>query len=235
MILFYLLQIHGCIVDWRPVRNRLYVVSILFTLLWVSLKNLFALHALVRGTKQLYFFPRPYFRPIHWINRTLLCDFNEMLHVSEKIGGVPLSASKLYRLNNFLSTCKAHDANLIYEKPERVIIREDCLQLFPNYCVTKGPFTCSDHSYVYLDTESIHPPKKGTTFRYQHSWAQYQEMHFIKLEIICSWHVHVSARPKLKKVKLELKSWSKSTFGNFKHKLQRNANKLLHVEQKLVA
>ena len=40
---------------------------------------------------------------------------------------------------------------------------------------------------------------------------------------------------KLKKVKLELKSLSKSTFGNFKHKLQRNADKLLHVEQKLVA
>ena len=73
MILFYLLQIYGCIVDWRPVRSRLYLVSILFTLLWVSLKNLFALHALVRGTKQLCFFPRPYFRSIHWINRTLLC------------------------------------------------------------------------------------------------------------------------------------------------------------------
>jgi len=57
MILFYLLQIYGCIVDWRPVRHRLYVVSILFTLSWVSLKNLFALHALVRGTKQLCFFP----------------------------------------------------------------------------------------------------------------------------------------------------------------------------------
>jgi len=72
----------------------------------------------------------------------VLGDFNEMLHVSEKIGGVPLSASKLYRLNNFLSTCKAHDANvqgrdftwkkfiygqLIYEKLDRVILREDCL------------------------------------------------------------------------------------------------------------
>ena len=42
MILFYLLEIYGCIMDWRPVRSRLYVVSILFTLLWVSLKNLFA-------------------------------------------------------------------------------------------------------------------------------------------------------------------------------------------------
>ena len=39
---------------------------------------------------------------------------------------------------------------------------------------------------------------------------------------------------KIKKVKFDLKTWSKSTFGNFKHKLERNANKLLEVEQKLV-
>ena len=39
---------------------------------------------------------------------------------------------------------------------------------------------------------------------------------------------------KMKKVKFDLKTWSKSTFGNFKHKLERNAEKLLNVEQKLV-
>ncbi|KAJ8434289.1 hypothetical protein Cgig2_009264 [Carnegiea gigantea] len=40
---------------------------------------------------------------------------------------------------------------------------------------------------------------------------------------------------KLKKIKLDLKSWSECTFGNFKQKLEKNANKLLRVEQKLVA
>ena len=39
---------------------------------------------------------------------------------------------------------------------------------------------------------------------------------------------------KLKKIKLDLKSWSKITFGNFKSKLERNAEKLLLVETKLV-
>jgi len=39
---------------------------------------------------------------------------------------------------------------------------------------------------------------------------------------------------RLKKVKLDLKSWSKATFGNFKKKLERNADKLLHVEEKLI-
>ena len=39
---------------------------------------------------------------------------------------------------------------------------------------------------------------------------------------------------KLKKIKLDLKSWSKATFGNFKCKLERNGEKLLTVEAKLV-
>ncbi|KAJ8419810.1 LOW QUALITY PROTEIN: hypothetical protein Cgig2_003195 [Carnegiea gigantea] len=39
---------------------------------------------------------------------------------------------------------------------------------------------------------------------------------------------------KLKKTKLDLKSCSKRTFGNFKHKLERNTEQLLHVEAKLV-
>jgi len=67
-----------------------------------------------------------------------LGDFNEMLHLSEKIRGTPLCASKLQRLNDFLSLCKGHDANvqgrilmwknflhgkLICEKLDRVILR----------------------------------------------------------------------------------------------------------------
>jgi len=39
---------------------------------------------------------------------------------------------------------------------------------------------------------------------------------------------------RLKKVKLDLKSYSKATFGNFKNKLERNVDKLLHVEEKLI-
>jgi len=39
---------------------------------------------------------------------------------------------------------------------------------------------------------------------------------------------------KLKKIKLDPKSWSKNTFGNLKNKVERNTDKLLQVESKLV-
>ena len=44
-----------------------------------------------------------------------------------------------------------------------------------------------------------------------------------------------SISQKLKKVKLDLKTWSKSMFDNFKSKLDSNTDKLLQVEQKLAS
>jgi len=61
----------------------------------------------------------------------------------------------------------------------RVLFRDDCLHLFPNYIVTNGPFTCSDHAYVLLNTDPAHAPRRGTTFKYQHSWVHYQDTHSV--------------------------------------------------------
>jgi len=125
---------------------------------------------------------------------------------------------------------------LIYEKLDPVLLRDDCLQLFPNFFVINGPFTCSDHAYVYLNTDPSHAPRRGTTFKYQHSWTHYQETHSVVRQ---NWKIQVRGTPmykfsqKLKKIKLDLKTWSKRMFGNFRSKLERNGEKLLHVKQKL--
>jgi len=80
------------------------------------------------------------------------------------------------RLNDFLDHTRSIDAHvpgrvftwnkflrwqLVYEKLDRVIFREDCAQLFPNYLVTNGPFTCFDHAFVLLNIELAHPPRRG--------------------------------------------------------------------------
>jgi len=103
--------------------------------------------------------------------------------------------------------------------------------------LTNVPFTCSDHVYVLLNTEPTHIPRKGMTTKYQHSWVQYQDTHFVVKQ---NWKAHIPntsmyrVAQKLKKMKLDLKTWSKHTFGNFKHKLERNGEKSLEVEQKLI-
>jgi len=137
----------------------------------------------------------------------IMGDFNEMLTASDKFGGVPLTPNKTQRLNDFLHYSKSFDATvqgrlftwkkfikgkLVYEKLDRVIFRDDCLQLFPKYVVTNGPFTCSDHAYVFLNTDPHHAPRRGTTFKYQHSWIHYQDIHGI---IKRNWKNAISGTP----------------------------------------
>jgi len=116
----------------------------------------------------------------------IMGDFNEMHNALETIGGIWLSPIKVQRLNDFVHYSNNYNATvqgrlftwkkllwgqLVYEKLDRVLFRDDCLQLFHNYLVTNGPFTCSDHTYVFLNTEPAHALRRGTTFNYQHSWV----------------------------------------------------------------
>ena len=55
---------------------------------------------------------------------------------------------------------------LVYEKLDRVILREDCAQLFPNYLVTNVPLHVFDHDFVLLNTDPAHPARWGTNFKY---------------------------------------------------------------------
>ena len=41
-----------------------------------------------------------------------MSDFNEMLQTSDKMGGTPLNASKVHRLNDFLAYRKGCDAHV---------------------------------------------------------------------------------------------------------------------------
>ena len=46
----------------------------------------------------------------------------------------------------------------------------------PDSSVVAGPFTCSDHSYVLLDTNPTHRPHRKIIFRYQPNWSTYAEV-----------------------------------------------------------
>jgi len=98
-----------------------------------------------------------------------------LLQFSDKVGGAPPTIARTRRLNDFLNHTKSFDAHvqgcavtwkkilrgqLVYEKLDRVILREDCVQLFPNYLVSNGPFTCSDHAFVLLNTDPVHPLRR---------------------------------------------------------------------------
>jgi len=68
---------------------------------------------------------------------------------------------------------------LIYERLDRVVGRKDWLDLYPNCSVVHGPFSCSDHSYIFLSTNNSTQFHKGPKFQFQNHWSSYDEVHKI--------------------------------------------------------
>jgi len=183
----------------------------------------------------------------------LIGDFNELECPSDKQGGPPAASSRFNRLPDFLNFCQAVSlpvqgrtftwkkrihGHLIYEQLDRAIGRHDWCSQYPDSSVTAGPFTCSDHSYVLLDTNLGHHSQRRSIFRYQPNWSSY-------VEVQRTVHKEWMRRPygtamfrfsrKLRSIKAALKTWSKAKFANFQNQIEKNSHKLHIVESKLLA
>ena len=99
----------------------------------------------------------------------LIGDFNEMECLSDKIGGTHLTLDKVVRMRTFLNSIggeslplggqlftgkKIIRGHVVYERLDRVIGHIDWLDLYPNSSVTHGPFSCSNHGYIGLNTNN---------------------------------------------------------------------------------
>jgi len=182
----------------------------------------------------------------------LIGDFNELECPVDKTGGSPAALSRLPRLPNFLNSCQAislpvlgrsftwkkriHD-HLVYEKLDRAIGRHDWCCQYPNSSISTGPSTCSDHSYVMLDTNSVQISQRKTLFRYQPNWATYHDVQRIVRK---NWKGCNTGVPifrftqKLCSIKSDLKFWSRAKFANFRKQVEKNTTKLQFVESKII-
>ena len=111
----------------------------------------------------------------------LIGDFNELECPSDKKGGQLVPPSRLVRLPSLLNIIQATSipvngcpftwkkriqGHLIYEKLDRALGRRDWNTLYPNSVVFGGPFTCSDHAYILLNTNPTNLVRKKPPFRY---------------------------------------------------------------------
>ena len=182
----------------------------------------------------------------------LIGDFNELESPSDKLGGQAVTTSRVVRLPSFLQSIQAISipmrgcpftwkkrvhGHLIYEKLDRAIGRQDWCHLYPNSEVIGGPFSCSDHTFIILNTESAAPSRKKMPFRYQPHWSSYQEVSHIVRK---TWSNRVTGSPmfritrKLRAIKCELKGWSSHKFGNLRKQIERNSERLKLVESQLI-
>ena len=160
---------------------------------------------------------------------------------------------RLTRLPCFLNSCQAVSlpvlgrvftwkkcihGHIVYEKLDRAIGRHDWCDQYPNSRVSTGPFTCSDHSYILLDTNPAQFSKSKSLFRYQPSWSSYDDVHCIVRK---NWTGRFSGTPMFKVtrqlccIKHDLKAWSIPKFSNFRNQVEKNTTKLHIVESKLIA
>jgi len=182
----------------------------------------------------------------------LIGDFNELECHDDKTGGPPAGPSRLTRLPSFLNYCQARSlpvlgrrftwkkrihGHLIYEKLDRAIGRQDWCCQYPDCCVINGPFTCSDHCYVMLDTNPAQFAPRKSLFRYQPHWSHYHEAQSIVRK---KWLGQGTGAPmfrftrKLRRIKRELKIWSRSKFSAFRTQIEKNTSKLQFVESRII-
>ena len=182
----------------------------------------------------------------------LIGDFNELEDASEKRGGSSLSTLQCRRLPQFLRSIngssisvkgrsftwkKRIPGHLIYERLDRAIGRQEWLRLYPNAFVTSGPFTCSDHSYVCLQTSNHIPVTKRPPFRFQPNWNHYEDVQsIVKKQWSLSSNGSLMFRfaSRLKAIKHDLKRWSTSKFANYRAQIEKNTTKLQYVENQLL-
>jgi len=182
----------------------------------------------------------------------IIGDFNELESPNDKKGGLPVMSSRLVRLPTFLNDIHASSiptrgspytwkkrvhGHLIYEKLDRAVGRQDWCELYPDCIVTGGPFTCSDHTYILLNTENRLLNRKRPFFRYQPHWSNYEAVRHIVRKNWASNHLGsplFRITRKLHAIKRDLKDWSSQRFGNYKHQLEKNTEKLKFVESQLL-
>ncbi|KAJ8423446.1 hypothetical protein Cgig2_008935 [Carnegiea gigantea] len=106
---------------------------------------------------------------------------------------------------------------------DRAIGRQDWINIYPNAFVTARPFTCSDHSYVYLHTSATSPP----------NWNHCGDVHSIVKK---KWSMQVNGSPmfrlaqRLKAIKKDLKRRSSIKFANYHVQIKKNMTKLHYGE-----
>jgi len=132
---------------------------------------------------------------------------------------------------------KRINGSWVFEKLDRGIARHDYVALYLNISAVHGSFTFSDHCPLIITTEPLHHRNIAAPFRFQYFWTKYQQLNAL---VTKKWKSPVKGikmfqlSQKLKGLKLAIKPWAKSTFGNFQDKLHRNLDKINYVEGQLI-
>ncbi|XP_042942789.1 uncharacterized protein LOC122276973 [Carya illinoinensis] len=174
-------------------------------------------------------------------------DFNEILNLSEKLGGRVRPASQMRGFRDALDYCQLHSIPavgplytwsnfqegpaLVHERLDRFINNMDWLDLFPNCQVSNLLTPVSDHTCLVLTTEvSVQPaPRTARLFKFESMWVGEQGC---EESIARAWSLssNSSLVDKIKQCSHHLSDWSKACFGNVRHELAKKRKELEQLQ-----
>ena len=178
-------------------------------------------------------------------------DFNELLEVSDKRGGIPRSHSQMQMFREVLDHCGFVDlgysgpyftwhgwrrGELIWERLDRGVANYDWVSSFPTARIQHLHYYTSDHRPILLSLNGNGEKQRWRRkpFRFESMWVANPGC---KAVITEAWAEPVVGNPmftattKMKKCKMKLKKWSRESFGSVKNRIKEARERLWVAEE----
>ncbi|KAJ8649330.1 hypothetical protein MRB53_002353 [Persea americana] len=163
-----------------------------------------------------------------------LGDFNNLLSVEDKHGGVDYPQWLLTGFRNAVSDCSLFDMplcgypftwergrgtnNLVEERLDRALVTDSWLSLFPHAKLVNLLAPVSDHTPLLLETDLFIPTQYQRRFRFENIWLQEAELN----EVVSSnWRSTVGSDlpDRFHACALALARWGKGLSNKFKDQI----------------
>lgn len=166
-------------------------------------------------------------------------DFNEIVSMEEKEGGVPRSERLMDAFREVLDDCGVKDlgfkgcrftwqrgnlpSTLIRERLDRMLADEDWCTLFPSWEMLHLPRYRSDHAPLLLQTGTNDAFRRGNKlFKFEAMWLSREECGKVVEDAWCaSGGAEISERLEL--VSNQLSSWASKAFGDLKKRKKKSS------------
>ncbi|KAF7151544.1 hypothetical protein RHSIM_Rhsim02G0152800 [Rhododendron simsii] len=178
-------------------------------------------------------------------------DFNQVLTVDDKIGGLEPSQNMLSSFHDMISSCGLVDLefkgprftwrnnrsedSFIMERIDMAFANSKWREMYAKAMVFMEAAIGSDHNPIMLNTD-VPLNKVGKPFRFESYWLSGEECSSVVLE---AWSmrqegpVMLAVCKKLRACKEKLKEWSRKKFGDLRLKIAVTKDRMLDVQKQL--
>lgn len=179
-------------------------------------------------------------------------DFNNIMCLSEKLGGNCTTNRHMVRFQHFLNqgglvsldaigvpftwTNNHTDDSILFERLDRAVANPNWYTAFPNASLENLPIVGSDHGPICLSLRNK-PSFSSFGFKFEAMWLRHPGFSNV---VQGAWSNHVTGSPVQKFVtlchsfKCLARTWNKNVFGDLFNKIKENQEDLQNIQSQLM-